>query len=130
MSRSRNQGLVHDTLFLGLTRPPMLFGVPYAAMLVNVVLTMEVFVVTKNLLWLLAAGPIHLAFYALCLHEPRFFELARLWGTTRGAALLRGTVRAWRANAYAPHVIDLPDRQGRRQAEALVILDRRPDAHA
>ena len=41
-----------DTLFVGLTRPAMLFGVTYSAMLINVVLTMETFIVTKNLLWL------------------------------------------------------------------------------
>ena len=50
---SRNHGLTADTLFVGLTRPSMLFGVTYSAMLVNVVLTMETFIVTGNLAWLL-----------------------------------------------------------------------------
>ena len=56
---SRNPGLVADILFVGATRPPMRWGVTYTAILVNMVFTMETFLLTKNLLTLLLAAPIH-----------------------------------------------------------------------
>ena len=48
MDASRNQGLTADTLFVAMTRPSMLFGVTYSALIVNVVLTMETFILTGN----------------------------------------------------------------------------------
>ena len=50
-------GLTADPLFVGATRPPMRWGVTYSALLVNGVFTMEVFLLTKNLLTLLLALP-------------------------------------------------------------------------
>ena len=39
-----------DPLFVGATRPPMRWGVTYSALLFNMVFTLEVFLLTKNLL--------------------------------------------------------------------------------
>ncbi|WPG40951.1 VirB3 family type IV secretion system protein [Variovorax sp. EBFNA2] len=55
----RNTGLVADALFVGMTRPSMVWGVTYSAMMFNVVVTTESFIVTKNLAWLLAFVPMH-----------------------------------------------------------------------
>lgn len=118
---NRNQGLVADPLFVGLTRPTMVWGVTYSAMLVNAMLTMEAFILTKNLLWLLTFMPTHGVFYLLCLSEPRFFDLLQLWGRVRLPGLLAGNQRFWRANSYTPLPIDLPDRHGRRSATLVVI---------
>lgn len=112
----RNQGLVADLLFVGMTRPPMVWGVTYSAMMANVVLTMEAFIVTKNLAWLLAFVPLHGLLYLLCLYEPRFFDLLQLWGRTRGCAWTAGNLRHWRASSYSPLALDLPDHRGRRGA--------------
>jgi type IV secretion system protein VirB3 len=116
VDRDRNLGLTADTLFVGLTRPPMLFGVTYSAMLINVVVTMEAFIVTRNLVWLLAFVPIHGLLVLVCLYEPRFFDLLQLWGRTRGIALVAGNLRFWKASSHSPLVLDLPDRRGRRRA--------------
>lgn len=62
----RNQGLVADPLFVGMTRPPMVGGVTYSAMMLNVVVTTESFIVTKDLAWLLAFLPLHGLLYLLC----------------------------------------------------------------
>ncbi|MBS0448537.1 MAG: VirB3 family type IV secretion system protein [Proteobacteria bacterium] len=94
----------------------MLFGVTYSAMLVNVVMTMETFIVTRNLAWLAIFIPIHALFYLVCVVEPRFFDLFQLWGKTRGIALLAGNVRFWRAGSYSPLVLDLPYERGRHRA--------------
>ena len=70
-SSVRNRGVTADSLFLGVTRPAMAFGVTYSALLVNAVVTVELFLVTRNLLWLAACVPVHGVFWLLCLSEPR-----------------------------------------------------------
>ena len=64
-----NSGLVADPLFVGATRPPMRWGVTYSALLFNMVFTMEAFLVTKNLLTLLLAAPIHGISLLLCARD-------------------------------------------------------------
>jgi type IV secretion system protein VirB3 len=120
---SRNPGLVADILFVGATRPPMRWGVTYTAILVNMVFTMETFLLTKNLLTLLLAAPIHGVCMLLCARDARFFDLIFLWGRTRGPAALRN-LRFWRASSYSPLNLDLPNAQGRRRAMPTVFLGR------
>ena len=112
---SRNQGIVADPLFVGMTRPSMVWGVTYSAMMFNIVITTESFIVTKNLAWLLSFVPVHGVLYLLCLYEPRFFDLLQLWGRTRLPAMLGGNLRFWRANSYSPLALHLPDARGRRR---------------
>jgi type IV secretion system protein VirB3 len=111
----RNTGLTADPLFVGITRPPMRWGVAYEALLLNLVITMEVFVMTKNLLTLLLAIPIHGVCAVLCARDARFFHLMLLWARTRLLAYF-GTVHLWQAASYSPLALDLPDIQGRRKA--------------
>jgi type IV secretion system protein VirB3 len=113
---NRNQGIVADPLFVGMTRPSMVWGVTYPAMMLNIVITTESFIVTKNLVWLLAFVPMHGLLYLVCLYEPRFFDLLQLWGRTRLPALLGGNLRHWGASSYSPLALDLPDAEGRRRA--------------
>lgn len=115
MAGSRNAGVVADTLFAGVTRPAMAFGVTYSALLVNAMVTVELFLLTRNLLWLLVCLPVHGVFWLLCLSEPRFFDLGLLWGRTRGPGLL-GNGRLWRANGYSALALDLPSRADTRRA--------------
>ena len=110
----RNAGLVADPLFVGVTRPPMRWGVTYSALLLNGIASVEAFLVTKNLLWLGICVPVHLVCYLVCLHDPRFFDLLLLWARTRGAGWL-ANARFWRANSYSPLCLDLPDYHGRRR---------------
>jgi type IV secretion system protein VirB3 len=112
---SRNSGVTADTLFVGVTRPAMAFGVTYSALLANAVVTVELFLLTRNLLWLLACLPVHGVFWLLCVSEPRFFDLGLLWGRTRGPGLLRNG-HYWRANGYSALALDLPAANGRRRA--------------
>src|ERR1700693_732843 len=111
----RNGGLTADILFVAVTRPPMRWGVTFSALLFNLVFTMEVFLLTKNLLTLLIAIPIHGVCALLCARDARFFDLVLLWGCTRGPAYL-GNLRVWRASSYSPLALDLPDVRGRRRA--------------
>ena len=97
----RNPGLRADPLFVGATRPPMRWGVTYAALLSNLVFTLEVFLLSKNLLTLLVGVPVHGVCALLCARDARFFDLIALWGRTRMPALL-GNFRVWKASSYSP----------------------------
>ena len=112
---SRNAGLIADPLFVGATRPPMRWGVTYSALLFNLVFTMEMFLLTKNLLTLCVCIPIHGVCALLCARDARFFDLLLLWGRTRLPAAL-GNLRRWNASSYTPLALDLPCRDGRRAA--------------
>jgi type IV secretion system protein VirB3 len=111
---TRNTGLRAEPLFVGATRPPMRWGVAYAALLFNLVFTMEAFLLTRNLLMLLLSAPIHGVCMLLCARDARFFDLVLLWGRTRMPALL-GNLRVWKASSYSPLAIDLHRGRGRRR---------------
>lgn len=76
---SANTGVTSDVLFVGLTRPAMAFGVTYAALLANAVITVEAFLLSRNLLALLACAPIHGLCTLACRSDARFFELWADW---------------------------------------------------
>jgi type IV secretion system protein VirB3 len=109
-----NAGLIADPLFVGDTRPSMRWGVTYSALLLNLMFTMEVFLVTKNLLTLLLGVPVHGVCMLLCARDPRFFDLMMLWGRTRIPALF-GNARHWHASSYSALPIALPGIDGRRR---------------
>lgn len=93
--------LAADPLFVGMTRPAMALGVPYVAVLANGLLTLELFLVTQNLLSLLTAIPLHALTWLVCLTEPRYFDLFGVYLATRGRG---GFVRdgRWRVVSYGP----------------------------
>jgi type IV secretion system protein VirB3 len=117
----RNAGLIADPLFVGATRPPMRWGVTYAALLFNMVFTLEAFLATRNLLTLLLCAPIHGLCALLCARDARFFDLLLMWGRTRLPAMV-GTMRFWKASSYSPLALDLPDSLGRRRSDVVVVI--------
>jgi type IV secretion system protein VirB3 len=110
---SVNSGLTADPLFVGVTRPPMRWGVTYSALLLNMVFTLEAFLLTKNLLVLLLCAPIHGVCLLLCARDARFFDLALLWSRTRLPAVF-ANLRVWKASSYCPLSLNLPNPGGRR----------------
>lgn len=94
-----NTPLTRDPVFGALTRPQMFAGVTYSFFVLNAVITMEAFLLTKSFLVLLLSLVIHLGGYLACLREPRFFDL---W-MTKLAQCPRGRNHAyWRCNSYCP----------------------------
>jgi type IV secretion system protein VirB3 len=72
-----------DPLFLGLTRPSMIFGVPVTFAMFNMMLWMLVYINTKNM-GLLFGGMVAIhgvGFYAAN-YEPRFMEIIMIWSKT------------------------------------------------
>ncbi len=116
---NRNAGVTADTLFAAVTRPPMRFGVTYVAILFNAALTMEVFLLTKNLLVLLLAIPIHGVCMLLCARDPRYFDLLLMWAKTRLVAYFC-SIRFWKGASYSPLVLDLPNDRGLRNSAVTV----------
>lgn len=120
-SLAPEDGVTVDPLFVGVTRPAMAMGVTYAALLVNALVTIEAFLLTRNLLWLAVCLPIHALFWLLCATEPRFFDLVLLWGRTRGPAIV-GTLPFWRASSYSPLAIERGRRRSRGAAGEVVVI--------
>lgn len=120
----RPSGLIRDPLFVGATRPPLRWGVTYSALLFNLVFTLEAFLVTRNLLTLLVAFPIHGASVLLCGRDARYFDLLLLWGRTRLPALLANG-RWWGAASYSPLPLQPPRSSGRRRADPAVVIPER-----
>jgi type IV secretion system protein VirB3 len=106
--------LTSDTLFVGATRPPMRWGVTYAALIFNLVFTLELFLATRNLLALVLALPLHGISALLCAHDARFFDLLLLWIRTRFLTLL-GNGLYWKASSYSPLAYSVGQRAGQRQ---------------
>src|SRR5690348_13113757 len=118
---SGSAGLRAEPLFVGATRPPMRWGVTYAALLFNLVFTMEAFLLTKNLLTLLLSVPIHGISALLCARDARFFDLILLLGRTRMPAFL-GNLRLWKASSYSPLTLDLWGRRDQRKVNDINVI--------
>lgn len=91
--------LVREPVFTALTRPQMFGGVTYSFFIVNALVTMELFLITKSF-WLL---PIALVLHGIgtlaCLHEPRIFDL---WMLRARQCPRLPNYAAWRCNSYRP----------------------------
>jgi type IV secretion system protein VirB3 len=96
----------------------MRWGVTYAALLFNLVFTMEAFLMTRNLFTLLLSAPIHGICALLCARDARFFDLILLWGRTRLPAFLTN-LRVWKASSYSPLALNLPVNRGRRPSRRI-----------
>jgi type IV secretion system protein VirB3 len=64
-----------DPLFVGLTRPTMIFGVSIQFAMLNILISSISFVMTSSFKILPIAFLIHAVGYILCFKEPRFLEL-------------------------------------------------------
>lgn len=118
---ARNGGLTVDPVFLGATRPPMRWAVTYSALLFNLMFTMEAFLVTRNLLTLLIALPIHGIAALLCARDARFFDLMVLYARTRLPASV-ANLRFWTTTSYSPLRLDLVNRHPRHRAHPPALL--------
>lgn len=88
-----------DVLFVGATRPAMMFGVTLEAFILNGMGTSIIFLAIGNPLYLLGALPVHLLCYLICLNEPRKFKL--LWLKFKCLADQRNH-QLWKCNSYSP----------------------------
>ena len=62
-------------IFRALTQPQMFAGVTYSYFIINLVVTTEIFLITRSFWAIPAAAAIHAIGYMACLREPRIFDL-------------------------------------------------------
>ena len=67
--------LASDPLFVGLTRPTMIFGVSIQFAMLNMMVSVMAFIQAPSIKIIFIAGVMHLVGYILCFKEPRFMEL-------------------------------------------------------
>lgn len=67
--------MIPDPLFVGLTRPNLIFGVSLKFAMLNMIISVMAFIQTTDFKILIIAAILHGVGYLLCLKEPRFLEL-------------------------------------------------------
>jgi type IV secretion system protein VirB3 len=99
MSESLDDAPHLTPLVIGLTRPPMMWGIPLNAFYIIVGVTLIAFLVTSSF-WSVAVAPlIYLTLFVLCSRDIRILDLAQIAG--------RRTPRTpnrlfWCTNSYGP----------------------------
>jgi type IV secretion system protein VirB3 len=91
--------LERDILFVALTRPQTFAGVTYSVVILNVVVTTELFLIIKSPFVLLFAILFHLGAWLACLNEPRIFDI---WLVKTARCPRARTWATWRGNCYRP----------------------------
>ncbi len=64
--------LTSDPLFVGLTRPTMIFGVSIQYAMLNLMISVTMFIQKSSIYIIFIAAIVHLIGYLLCFKEPRF----------------------------------------------------------
>ncbi|MBY4679117.1 type IV secretion system protein VirB3 [Marinobacterium arenosum] len=90
-----------DPLFVGVTRPSMVGGITYEALIVCVMVTAVVFLGSGNIFTLTIYLPLHVISYLVCQKDPRAFRLLSLWVSTKGRSVSR---QYWGASSATPLV--------------------------
>lgn len=70
--------LQNDPLFVGLTRPPMIFGVTYMYFVINLLVSMMYFIATSDFKVVLVAIAFHAFSYLICQKEPLLIDMFML----------------------------------------------------
>jgi type IV secretion system protein VirB3 len=92
-------GLERDIVFAGLTRPQMFAGVSYSFFVLNLVVTTEVFLITKSFWAIVTALILHVIGYFLCLSEPRWLDI---WIQKVSRCPRVPNHDYWKCNSYSP----------------------------
>lgn len=92
-------GLRTDPLFVAVTRPTTLAGVPYGFVIGNAIAMLELFLIFHTPLVLVAGVAAHIVCWLGCLREPRLIDLWLV--RVRRCPRVRN-YRFWRCNSYRP----------------------------
>lgn len=91
--------LVRSPVHRALTRPQMFAGVTLNYFIINAVVTLEAFLITRSWIALPVAVVMHIVGYFACLREPRVFDL---WITKVSKCPRVKNWKRWGCNSYAP----------------------------
>ena len=93
------QDVYTDPLFVGLTRPATMWGIPYMAFVIEFMATTIVFLAVGDPFYLLLAVPIHGVLYLISANNPGVFSSILLWMNTNGRCRNSGF---WGAASFSP----------------------------
>ena len=93
------QDVTTDDLFVGLTRPATMWGIPYTAFVIEFMATTLVFLAVGNPLYLLLAAPIHALLYLISASNPRVFSEMTIWMTVNSRCV---NSHFWEATSFSP----------------------------
>jgi len=93
------QDVYTDTLFVGLTRPATMWGVPLHAFAFEFMATVIVFLGVGNPIYLLAGIPIHAIIYLISVHDAAIFGMFFVWVQTSGRCV---NASFWKAVSFSP----------------------------
>jgi type IV secretion system protein VirB3 len=88
-----------DPLFVGLTRPATMLGIPYSAFVIEFMGSLIIFLAIGNPLYLLVALPIHAVLYLVAGQDPGAFDALFIWLKTTGRCR---NARFWGAASFSP----------------------------
>ncbi len=91
--------LSRTPVFRALTQPQTFAGVSYSFFVINLVVSTELFLVTRSFTALLAPVALHAIGYLASLREPRIFDL---WLKRVSKCPRAPNYALWRCNSYAP----------------------------
>lgn len=91
--------IVVDPLFVGLTRPAVVLGIPYHAFVIEFMAAALVFLAAGNLFYLLIALPLHAVLYLVSANDPGAFGGYFLWLKTVAPCRNR---QFWGAASFSP----------------------------
>ena len=91
--------LERDIVFSALTRPQMFAGVSYSFFVLNLVITTELFLISKSYWAILTALLLRAFGYVMCLREPRWLDL---WIQKVSRCPRVPNFSHWRCNSYSP----------------------------
>ncbi len=93
------QDVYTDPLFVGLTRPATMWGVPYIAFVVEFMATTLIFLAVGNPIYLLLALPMLGGLYLISANDPGVFGSLFMWMKTIGRCR---NSRFWGAASFSP----------------------------
>lgn len=88
-----------DVLFVGLTRVPLVIGIPYAAFVAEVMFMAIEHVMVGNPLYLLFIVPIHAVLYLISSHDPGIFAEIAAWSNTTSRCRNN---KLWQMPSFSP----------------------------
>lgn len=99
---AEHEDIVTDDLFVGLTRPATIFGIPYFASVIELMGIGIVFLASGNPLWLALAIPSHAVLYLISASNPAAFANIFAWLQSAGRCLNRSF---WGAASFSPATV-------------------------
>lgn len=99
MNENSQEDLCSDPLFVGLTRPATIWGIPYTAFVIEFMATTLIFLAVGNPVYLAIAVPIHGILYLICAADIGVFSSIVVWMQTIGRCQNSGF---WGAASFSP----------------------------